>query len=180
MAEEAAAAAAAGGEVKKSGSGIAGVLAGSLLSGALLLGGMAYLMQAQNKAIKDTLEAAAKRAPEPAGAGAGAGAEAKGGGESAFFDLDEFLVNLNNNGGGRYLRTTISLRFHNPAAADAIKKALPQVRDAIIEVLTSHSTQELATASGKARLKDELLARVTRVNPEAGFDGVFLQSFTVQ
>jgi flagellar FliL protein len=171
-----------GGEKKAH--GIMPVLLGSLVSGGLLLGGMAYLMQAQNKELKGALEAAAKGKGEggPAGheapkEGHGGEAESKG---SGFYDLDEFLVNLANPGGGRYLRATLSLRFKNESAREVIKASQPRVRDLVIECLSARSTQDLAAREGKAKLKDELLTQLTRLIPEAGFDGVFLLSFTVQ
>jgi|GEM_PF-2737784 flagellar FliL protein len=171
----------AGGE--KKGGGLMPVLVGSLVSGGLLLGGMAYLMQAQNKELKGALEAASKGkgpdAAQPAVKDAAA-KDAASTAESGFYDLDEFLVNLANPGGGRFLRATLSLRFHNESARELIKKSQPRVRDLIIDNLSSRTTQDLATREGKAKLKDDVLNQLTRLIPEAGFDGVFLQSFTIQ
>ena len=179
MAEEAAAAAKAAAETDKKagGSNLVTVVSAALVSGGILLGGLYYLMSAQNKTIKDALEAAAKKSPDAAAAAQPASVKDA---DAAFYDLDEFLVNLSNPGGGRYLRTTVSLRFQHEAQRDAIKKEQPKVRDAIIEIFTSHSTQDLATREGKEKLKVELLTQLNKLLPDAGFDGVYFQTFTVQ
>jgi flagellar FliL protein len=154
------------------------VLMGSLLSGGLMLGGVSYLMQNQAKEMKAALdETKNPKAAAAVAAGAAAVAPAP---EAEFYDLDEFLVNLANAGGGRYLRATLSLRYHNGAGKDLIKANQPKVRDVIIDTLTSRTVQDLMSREGKAKLKDELLAELSKLVPDAGIDGVFLQSFTLQ
>jgi len=175
MAEADSAAKKADGSESKGG-GMMPVLMGSLVSGGLLLGGVFYLMEKQSKEMKAALE----EVKNPAKAAAASVSATAAAGEVSFYDLDEFLVNLSNPGGGRYLRATLSLRYHNSAGKELIKASQPKVRDVIIESLTSHTAQDLMTREGKAKLKDELLAQLSHVIPDAGIDGVFLQSFTLQ
>jgi flagellar FliL protein len=98
----------------------------------------------------------------------------------SFYDMDEFLVNLSNPEGERYLRTTLSLSFAHESARDAIKTQLPKVRDAIIDILADQKTQDLISADGRAKVKAAILARLALIVPTAGFDGVYFQLFTFQ
>lgn len=154
-------------------------IAGSAVMGLLILGGLSYLMKAQAQEIRGAVAQAAQGGGE-GGHGGGHGEHGGDAAKSGYFDLDEFLVNLANPGGGRYLRTTLSLRFRNEATREAVKKDQPKIRDGIIEILTSRGTQELNTREGKTKLKEDILGMLTKMLPEAGFDGVYLVSFTLQ
>jgi flagellar FliL protein len=176
MAEEQAAAPVPGsdGEKKKGGAPMMAILGAFMLVVLLALGGFFFMMQSQAKAMQEALAEARKGAPTtPA-------PPEKTQGEACYYDLDEFLVNLANPGGGRYLRATLSFRFHNEALREAIKKEQPQIRDAAIAVLTSRTTEELASEDGKEKLKKDLIAHIAKILPDAGVDGVFIQSFTIQ
>ena len=98
----------------------------------------------------------------------------------SFYDLDEFLVNLSGSQSESYLRTTLSLGYTHASQDDRIKKMVPKIRDAIIDVLAQESPATLSSEAGRAKVKAELLARVQALVPSAGFDGVYFQLFTFQ
>ena len=196
--QEAAAGAEKDKEPAKAPNPMVGMLMSSVLTGGIVLGGSFYLMKAQSRELQALLgeedvsaaEEGAEGHAEGASEGSGGGhGEKKSGGhggatasgaDNGFYDLDEFLVNLANPGGGRYLRTTLALSFKNEPMRDEIKKSQPRVRDAIVEVLTSKNTLDLGGKEGKTKLKEEILAALTKAMPKAGFDGVYIQAFTVQ
>jgi flagellar FliL protein len=136
------------------------------------IGGWLFL---QHKKAADAAAAMAVAAEQ-----AKAQAQAQAAPEDSFFDLDEFLVNLANPEGERYLRTTMSLSFTHETARDTIKNQLPKIRDAIIDTLSNQKTQDLSGPDGREKVKEAVLARLEHIVPGAGFDGVYFQLFTFQ
>lgn len=87
--------------------------------------------------------------------------------------LEEFLVNLAD--GKTFLKTGIALGIaegmtlgHGGAGHGEKAAEPPEVRDAIIMILTSKQPSDLATIEGKERLKREIIRRLNQMfNPEA-------------
>lgn len=85
-------------------------------------------------------------------------AEAEEEGEKpGILPLDAFVVNLADEGGGRYLRVTVSLLLK--ANEDELKEleenavAKTQIRSAILELLAMQTAEKLITPEGKTELK---------------------------
>jgi flagellar FliL protein len=79
-----------------------------------------------------------------------------------FLTLDPFTVNLTSENADRYLQVGIDLKLSDPAVADRIKQHLPEVRNAILLLLTSKQVGDLATLEGKNRLREEIRDAVNR------------------
>lgn len=85
---------------------------------------------------------------------------------AAVLALDPFLVNLADTQASRFLRVTVRLLVEDEAfahafAEDEVHKA--RVRSAILEVLTTKTSDALVTAEGKAALKDAIAKRSSEV-----------------
>lgn len=78
--------------------------------------------------------------------------------------LEEFLVNL---GGSNehYLKTTLALGLKKGETEEKLKDEVAPIRDTILGVLTTKQPEELATESGKQKLKREI---VEKINKELG------------
>ena len=74
-------------------------------------------------------------------------------------DLDPFIVNLAD-AEPRFLKVTIKLELDGPLAKTEVSERLPQVRDAILILLTSKESQSLKPTAGKLQLRDEILQRI--------------------
>ena len=74
---------------------------------------------------------------------------------------DEFLVNLAD--GDVYLRANISLHFAEGFKAEEFAKNLDAVRDAFNTKLSSKYLRELASVSGKQKLKAEMAASANKI-----------------
>ena len=65
-----------------------------------------------------------------------------------------------------------------------IKKELaqrnPQLRDAILLILTSKSFEDIFRPEGKLRLKNELISRINQSLPDAGIRSLYFTEFVVQ
>ena len=96
------------------------------------------------------------------------------------FDLEPFVVNLADQKETRYLKAKISLELKGEKVTDEMNKRLPQIRDIIIELLSSKSYEELATLHGKEHLKNEIMIRLNSVLKTGSIENVFFTEFVMQ
>jgi len=94
--------------------------------------------------------------------------------------MDPFLVNLSDPGGGHYLKATLTLELENQRAVEWINARLPRVRDRVLLLLSSKSSSELLSAEGKFRLRDDVLRAVNEVMSDDRATAVYLTEFVVQ
>jgi len=101
----------------------------------------------------------------------------------AYLHLENFLVNLADRDGFRYLRVGIDLGLEHVPEEGADKKDLLQtaiVRDTILGVLTTWESDTLLTPEGKAKLKQQLVESLQKRLPDLGVREVYFNEFMVQ
>ena len=84
----------------------------------------------------------------------------------AFFDLPDFLVNLN--AGGRksnFLKLTVSLQIEKQEDAMRLQAVLPRIIDNCQIFLRELRVEDLRGSGGIYRLREELLSRINAVSP---------------
>ncbi|MFZ6644659.1 flagellar basal body-associated protein FliL [Undibacterium sp. TJN25] len=134
-------------------------------------------------------------------AGAGGGAamflSKKGGGEHkekehkaepakapVFLPMEPFTVNLQSEGGDKYLQVTMTLQVPDEETSNLIKLNMPQVRSRLLMLLSSKDSTDILTSEGKAKLIDEIVDQtslpfIPKGEPQK-ITGVFFTSFVVQ
>ena len=100
--------------------------------------------------------------------------------EGAMFSLEPFVVNLSDQGGPKFLKVSIQLELAGAALMEKAKQKSPQLRDAIITLLTSKSSESLLPPEGKLQLKDEINARMNQVLGANTVKNVYLTDFVMQ
>ena len=86
------------------------------------------------------------------------------GGESKGPMIDPFVVNLADAGGRRYLRTSMKLELRKATESEPfLTERMPQVRDAILLLLSGKTSDQLLTAEGKSALRTELITLLNKV-----------------
>jgi len=95
------------------------------------------------------------------------------------FDLDPFIVNLADVE-PRFLKVTIKLELDGPLAKDEVAERMPQVRDAILLLLSSKETQVLKPTAGKLQLRDEILERINALLANGQAKSAYFTEFVVQ
>lgn len=98
---------------------------------------------------------------------------------AAIFDLDPFIVNLAD-AETRYLKITVKLDLDRAESRDEIVTRLPQVRDAILILLTSKDVASIRSTQGKFQLRDEIVNRVNSTLPKNGVRTAYFTEFVVQ
>lgn len=96
--------------------------------------------------------------------------------------LEPFTVNLA--GGERYLQTEISLKIADPKVSEDIKAHMPEIRDALVRLLSSKQADELVLVEGKAKLSEQIRKQINQVlgvkSPQVGVQAVLFVSFIIQ
>jgi flagellar FliL protein len=117
--------------------------------------------------------------PKFMGGGADKKADAKGV-DGVMFSLEPFVVNLSDPGGPKFLKVSIQLELANAPLVDRAKAKAPQIRDSIITLLTSKSSESLFPPEGKLQLKDEINARMNQILGAGNVKNVYLTDFVMQ
>lgn len=96
------------------------------------------------------------------------------------YPLDQFLVNLLSETGSRYLKMEINLELSAETLTPEIDQKKPLLRDIIIRILTSRTYEDVSTAKGKERLKDEIATKLNEILRDGYIKNVFFTDFIVQ
>lgn len=115
--------------------------------------------------------------------GSGTGGPAAPGARPAvgpIYRLDPFVVNLADVGRSRFLRVVLQLELDGSAAASELDALGPRVRDAILTLLSSKSSAELATVGDRERLRSEILHRLNGLLSGGAVVQVYFTEFLVQ
>ena len=98
-----------------------------------------------------------------------------------FFDLPEFLVNLNTGGQkASYLKIKVSLEVDRAATMAVLKDDQPRIIDSFQVYLRELRIEDLNGAAGMFRLKEELLQRVNNSIAPAQVKDVLFKEMLVQ
>lgn len=111
--------------------------------------------------------------------------KAKGETEPVYFSMEPaFVVNFNDKTGIRYLQSSIELLVTDALVIDDLKKHMPLVRNNLLLLLGSQTTDVISTREGKQRLRNDILKEIQKVmkekTGEPGVEAVYFTSFVVQ
>ncbi|HMN63443.1 MAG: flagellar basal body-associated FliL family protein [Burkholderiaceae bacterium] len=87
-----------------------------------------------------------------------AAAESSPRASSVFVPLDQFTVNLADDGGERFAQLAMTLEVVDSHAEAALKARMPAIRNAILLLLSASSSKDLLTVAGKQKLADQVAA----------------------
>lgn len=94
--------------------------------------------------------------------------------------LPEFLTNLSDPLGRRYVRVTVELELISPDVAREVEAQNARIRDAMIILLSSKNYSELSTMEGKHLLRNQILDRLNQILGAAKVVNVYYSDFVVQ
>jgi len=162
---------------------ILGVVA--LLAG---VGVGAYLMGAGSAASK---EGAAEAQGEKAAGGHGEKAPAKhgeaaGAPEAAvptvgpMVAMEDFIVNITDADGTRYLKASMTLELATPEGLTEVEERKAQVRDTILLYLSSKTFEEIRDLQGKLQLRADLIGKLNALLEKGKIKTIYFTDFVVQ
>jgi flagellar FliL protein len=96
--------------------------------------------------------------------------------------LETFTVNLADQ--ESFLQTDVQLMLDDPAIQEKIKTRMPEVRDALLRLLSSKTAEELSQQEGKDKLAEEIQKQVNELlelkEKEKGVKKVLFAAFIIQ
>jgi flagellar protein FliL len=93
--------------------------------------------------------------------------------------LDPFLVNLADKEESRFVKATFQLGLVEEMKEEN-KSSVPAMRDSIITLLSLKTADQLLTAQGKDKLREEIRSRVNAISPKIRVLEVYIVEFVVQ
>ncbi|MCL4747538.1 MAG: flagellar basal body-associated FliL family protein [Burkholderiaceae bacterium] len=73
-----------------------------------------------------------------------------------FATLEPFTVNLSDPGGERFVQLSVVLEMADASASNSVTASVPAIRNALLLLLSTKSSQELLTVEGKTQLASEI------------------------
>jgi len=98
--------------------------------------------------------------------------------KTALVALDSFVLNMAEQ--GRFLKVTMQFELADAANQQLVTDKTPQLRDAIITLVSSKSAETLSSPEGKLQIKDELLLRANQAAGKDIFTNLFFTEFVMQ
>ncbi len=94
--------------------------------------------------------------------------------------MEPFIVNLLDQGGKRYLKTQFQIEIDNEKTKTELDGRSPQIRDAILLLLTSKTFAEIGVPEGKIELRTELIQRVNDILTGGAIRNLYFTEFVIQ
>lgn len=95
-------------------------------------------------------------------------------------EMDPFIVNLLGDRGKRYLKAKLDLEVESQNVDSELKKRTPQVRDAVLLLLTSKTFEDISRPEGKIQLRNELITRINQLLQGGAVRTLYFTEFVVQ
>ena len=94
--------------------------------------------------------------------------------------LDPFIVNLLGSGGRNYLKIEIGLELSAKEVELEVSNKMPQIKDAILLLLSTKTFDDIGSSHGKVMLKNQILQRLNSFLATGTIKHVYFTSFVVQ
>ncbi|MDF1879769.1 flagellar basal body-associated protein FliL [Sulfurimonas sp. MAG313] len=96
------------------------------------------------------------------------------------FPLDTFTVNLLSDSGRRYLKVQINLELDGEELAAELESKTAVIRDVCIRLLSSKTLEEISTAKGKEKLKEQIVNQLNLRLRDGNIRHIYFTEFVVQ
>jgi flagellar FliL protein len=93
--------------------------------------------------------------------------------------IDPFVLNLAEQ--GRFLKVSMQFEITDVTQQQTVNEKMPQLRDAIITLVSSKSAEAVSSPEGKFQLKDEILLRANQaMGKGVVFQNLYFTEFVMQ
>lgn len=98
--------------------------------------------------------------------------------KSVLIALDPFVVNLSEQ--GRYLKVTMQFELEDAKDQEMVTEKVPSLRDAVITLLSSKSSESVSGPEGKSQLKDDIILRANKAIGKDAVKTLYFTEFVMQ
>ena len=159
------------------------IYAGIGLVGILAVGIAFFFLfnPAKSGASKDNTAVQAKEGGHGGGKEGGHGGKEGGkNGSPVTYALEPFILNLADIETNRYLKISITLEFDTPGTTQDAEGRVPQIRDAMILLMSSLTYGDIHSIAGKITLQSEIQNRISKIVEPGAVKRVFFTDLVVQ
>jgi len=96
------------------------------------------------------------------------------------YKTEPFVVNLADSDVSRYLKIRIDIESFEAKPNEEFQKRLPQLRDAILTILSNKTYREIYDSEGKRKLKEEVIQKVNQLTAPLRVKTIYFTEFVVQ
>jgi flagellar FliL protein len=96
------------------------------------------------------------------------------------YNMETFLVNLNEPQGKRYLKAKVTIELDTENVRVELERRLPQIRDAVLTMLSSKAYSDISDLTGKYQLRAELISMINSHLKTGKIANVYFTEFIVQ
>lgn len=94
--------------------------------------------------------------------------------------MEPFVINLADPNEIIYLKVAVNLEVESESMTSEIQKRMPQIRDAILMLLTSKTADDVKNTGGKLKLQDEMVERINHFLHTGKVNAVYFTEFVMQ
>ncbi len=95
-------------------------------------------------------------------------------------NIEEFIVNIISGDAAHYVKASLTVELTNEQVKTEVEQRMPQMRDAILLLISNKTYEELQDLQGKKQLKAELLSTVNSFLQTGKVVSIYFTNFVVQ
>jgi len=95
-------------------------------------------------------------------------------------NIETFIVNILDDQQSRYLKAAITLELNTQEASMEVNQRMPQIKDAILLLLSNKTYSELSDLQGKIQLRAELINKLNGILQQGKVKRIYFTEFVVQ
>ena len=95
-------------------------------------------------------------------------------------EVEPFIVNILDGQGTRYLKAAITLEVDSEAAVQESTDRMPQIRDAVLLLISNKTFGEMSDLQGKLQLRAELMSKINSFFRKGKVQKIYFTEFVVQ
>jgi flagellar FliL protein len=95
-------------------------------------------------------------------------------------NIAEFIVNIISDENNHYVKAALTIELSSEPAKEELTMRMPQVRDAILLLVSNKTFEELQDLQGKKQLKAELLSKLNAILQTGQAKSIYFTDFVVQ
>lgn len=95
-------------------------------------------------------------------------------------NIAEFIVNIISDENNHYVKAALTIELSSEPAKEELTMRMPQVRDAILLLVSNKTFEELQDLQGKKQLKAELLSKINAILQTGQAKSIYFTDFVVQ
>ena len=95
-------------------------------------------------------------------------------------NIDEFVVNIISGDAAHYVKASLTVELTNEEVTLEVEQRMPQMRDAVLLLISNKTYEELQDLQGKKQLKAELTSKINSFLRTGKVTSIYFTNFVVQ